>query len=255
MNILKHYRKLLFFLFNRYRGDNYGLMREYFARVLIEEVEEFASLGGKRVLDVGGAAGRFCRVLNEERDCVSINVDPDPKSEVWSNRGEVWPNTCVGRGRALPFSDGTFDLVVCRGVLEHVPTEHQYGTVGELYRVTKNGGLCYIMIPPWYSPWGGHHWFRPFHVLPFRWARFLKGLFVKETRKCESYADVDLYPIGFGRMLDMFGSAKFRVVRSIDTYFRFDFLTKIPVVREFCVFAASFILVKDKRGFLDWIFE
>ena len=57
MKLITHYRKLLFFLCNRFKADNYAKMREYLTGVLIEEIEAFVSLKGKTILDVGGAGG------------------------------------------------------------------------------------------------------------------------------------------------------------------------------------------------------
>jgi len=57
INLFDHYKKLLFYSFNRFKGNNYSLMREYLAKILIMEVEEFMPLWNKKVLDVGGQGG------------------------------------------------------------------------------------------------------------------------------------------------------------------------------------------------------
>src|SRR5688572_7586699 len=45
----------------------------------------------------------------------------------------------------LPFPDGTFDMIYCSHVLEHVPDDHL--ALRELFRVLKKGGLAVIMVP------------------------------------------------------------------------------------------------------------
>jgi len=155
-------------------------MGEYFARVFITEIEEFMPLQGKKILDVGGATGVFCRILAQERDCEAVNLDPYPDK---CNPGEpVWPKTTVAFADDIPFNDKEFDLVVCRGVLEHVPTEKQQKSVDEMCRVAKFGGFCYILIPPWYNPHAGHE-LKPFHVLPFKLAKFLRQVAFKKGSK------------------------------------------------------------------------
>ena len=159
MKLAAHYKRLLFFLRNRFKGDNYAKMREYLTQVLVEEIEELVSLDGKVILDVGGAQGEFCQTLNRMRDCTVINYEPFP--------GEtVWPDTVVGFADDIAFEDSHFDVVLCRGVLEHIPTEKQLPSIREMYRVTRQGGICYIMIPPWYNPHAGHK-LKPFHYFPF----------------------------------------------------------------------------------------
>ena len=235
-SILDHYRRLLFFALHRFEGDNYRHMSEYFAGILISEIEEFAPMEGKRVLDVGGADGVFCEVLSRQRQCRATNLDPSP-------REIVWPDTVIARADRIPFDDNTFDFVICRGVLEHIPLDQQQLSVNEIHRVTRPGGLCHITIPPWYNPHAGHQ-LKPFHVLPFRVAKFLRKLIFRKSIPGGSYADVGLYPVTFRRMSRLIRSSGFAVLATRDTHLRLHFLTQLPLVRELAVPAASFILRK-----------
>jgi SAM-dependent methyltransferase len=45
----------------------------------------------------------------------------------------------------MPFAEGTFDIVICNHVLEHVPDDRK--AMGELHRVLKPGGHAYMMHP------------------------------------------------------------------------------------------------------------
>ena len=236
-NLFDHYRKLLYYLCNRFKGNNYSLMREYLTKILVMEVEEFMPLWNKRVLDVGGAKGEFCKTLYDLRKCDAINVDLCP--------GDcIWPKTIIASADNLPFHNNVFDLVICRGVLEHIPTEKQQQTVDELYRVTKTGGICYIMIPPWYNPHAGHH-LKPFHILPFKVAKFLRELIFGNKIDANSYEEAGLYPITFRKMVRMISKSGFKILTTKDTHLRLHFLTKIPGIREVAVPAVSFILTKE----------
>lgn len=46
---------------------------------------------------------------------------------------------------AIPDSAGTFDVILCSHVLEHIPDDHQ--AMRELYRVLRPGGWALIMVP------------------------------------------------------------------------------------------------------------
>lgn len=234
--LIPHYARLLFFARNRFKGNNYERMREYFAQILIREIEEFMPLHNKRVLDVGGARGEFCRVISESRQCDAVNLDPAPMDPVWSK-------TVVGQAEAIPFQKDEFDLVICRGVLEHIPRERQLAAVKEMFRVTRQGGFSYIMIPPWYNPHAGHQ-LKPFHLLPFCLAKGLRRFFFHNKIEAGSLAEAELYPITFRRMHRMILASGFRVVATRDTHFRLHWLTRIPLLREILVPAVAFIVRK-----------
>jgi len=236
IGLFKHYKKLWFYNFHRFKGNNYLLMRNYFAEILVEEVEEFESLYNKKVLDVGGARGEFCKVLKEKRNCDAVNLDPYPGKH-------IWPKTIIGFADNLPFKGGEFDIVICRGTLEHIPTKKQQKSVDEMYRVLKRKGLCYIAIPPWYNPFAGHH-LKPFHIFPFRIAKHLRELVFRNKVQSNSFSEEGLYPITFRRMTRMVLKSNFRTIATRDTHLRLHFLTRIPIIREITVPTVAFILKK-----------
>ena len=73
-----------------------------------------------------------------------MNYNLFPKKEV----------DTAGDSACLPFRSGTFSLIVCQAVLEHV--EDPGSAVKEMYRVLKKGGIVYIEIP----------FFQGFHAVP-----------------------------------------------------------------------------------------
>ncbi len=81
----------------------------------------------------------------------------------------------------LKFAEGSFDIVVCRAVLEHVPWPQK--AVDELYRVLAPAGLIYITLP----------WVQPFHQMPMDyWRATPDGLRVWMSKfeeiRCGHYA-------------------------------------------------------------------
>jgi SAM-dependent methyltransferase len=47
----------------------------------------------------------------------------------------------------MPFDDNTFDWILCRHVLEHVPTENFFDVIDELYRILRPRGKLTITVP------------------------------------------------------------------------------------------------------------
>lgn len=110
-----------------------------------------------RVLVVGGASvGVGFQALLEEPGVKIIETD--------IARGERTQIVCDAH--ELPFSDATFDAVVCQAVLEHVldPTR----VVGEIHRVLRGGGLVYSEVPFMQQVHGGRYDVTRFTLLGHR---------------------------------------------------------------------------------------
>lgn len=97
--------------------------RYYRVLPLVKEVEKKYKRPLK-VLDAGGAAGDFYKVLQERGHQVLV-CDIDPSADVTVNLEEP-----------LPFNDREFDLAVSLAVVEHLHNWEQF--LRELKRVSKN---------------------------------------------------------------------------------------------------------------------
>jgi SAM-dependent methyltransferase len=115
-----------------------------------------------------------------------------------------------------------------------------------MYRVLKPNGIAYIMIPPWFGIHGGHD-FKPFHYFPFPIAKFLREKLFEEKIKENSYEEANLHKTTFRRSLELINNSKFELLTTKDTHFRIHILTRIPLLREFMVPSAVFILKKQLR--------
>lgn len=239
-NLFSHYRRLWFFNFNRFKGNNYQLMREYFAHLLIDDLDASITLQRKTIVDVGGAEGEFCDVLSRIRECDAYNLDPGSLSF-------SWPKTIRGRAEHLPFKNDSFDVVICRGVLEHIPPKHLPTALEEMYRINKSGGICYLVIPPWYTPHAGHQ-LKPFHLLPFRYAKRLRELFFREKIEQNSFEELNLYKITVRGMLNLLAHSPYQVLKMKDVHFRLHGMTKIPLLRELFIPSVAFILRKKSES-------
>lgn len=117
-------------------------------RIVNKEKELVAKLGPKAlILNIGSSR------KGKDENVVCLNVDPSVEVDV------------VADAHRLPFFDKSFDLVICRFVLEHV--QNPARVVSEIYRVLKKGGVVYVDVP----------FLQPHHDSPFDFQRLtLSGL-------------------------------------------------------------------------------
>lgn len=101
-------------------------------------------LPGKTVLDVGCGGGYLAEAFAGDGFMVT-GVDPAARSieaaQKHASEKGLTIDYCVGRGEALPFPDGCFDVVACCDVLEHVDDLDK--TVSEVARMLKPGGVFF----------------------------------------------------------------------------------------------------------------
>jgi SAM-dependent methyltransferase len=104
------------------------------------------------VLDVACGAGHVAEQLAPHvRQVVGLDLTPS-LLELGADRIRQAGMTNIllqeGNANALPFLDGSFDLVVCRGALHHFP--HPERPVAEMARVCRPGGRVVVsdMVAP-----------------------------------------------------------------------------------------------------------
>jgi SAM-dependent methyltransferase len=112
------------------------------------QVHEVVALRPRRVLEIGPGPGIVTRILRDQGiEVVTCDFVDDTDADV---RASV---------TALPFGDGTFDVVLCCQVLEHIPFEESLRGLAEMRRVCTSG--CVISLPQ-----AGRYWAYTLHV-PF----------------------------------------------------------------------------------------
>ena len=108
---------------------------------------------GDRVLDVGCGEGRHTHAV-AMADVDAVGLDLDRERLVAAREGfadevadvaEATPGFVRGDAFRLPFADGTFDVVVCSEVLEHLPDYRR--AIDELDRVLAPGGHLAVSVP------------------------------------------------------------------------------------------------------------
>ncbi|MCK5803809.1 MAG: methyltransferase domain-containing protein [Lentisphaeria bacterium] len=97
------------------------------------------------LLDVGSGTGRWlefagqcgCRTMGLERNRQALDLAA----------GRGLRNLVCGEAEALPFPDGTVDVVTCIDVLYHVGVTSEGRALEEIRRVLRPGGLLVLQLP------------------------------------------------------------------------------------------------------------
>lgn len=109
-----------------------------------------ASIGGRRVLEIGcGSGGASVVMCGHGADVVAGDLSIDRcanalrmhAASLWADRPFAAVQLDAER---LPFPDGYFDAVFSNGVLHH--TSDTAGAIREVHRVLKPGGVAAIML-------------------------------------------------------------------------------------------------------------
>lgn len=94
------------------------------------------------MLDVGCHMGED-EIEWSDRVGTLYGIDVDPALF----QGDLRVLRCQASGGALPFQTGSFDVVTCSEVLEHVPVEVERPMIEECRRVLRDDGLFLFTTP------------------------------------------------------------------------------------------------------------
>lgn len=122
---------------------------------------DFDRLGigpGTKVIDVGAGAGRHSfEAYRRGADITAFDMSESDMADVatmfeaMAAAGEApagaRARAVVGDALALPYDDGTFDVVIASEILEHVPADD--AAIAELVRVLRPGGTLAVSVPRW----------------------------------------------------------------------------------------------------------
>jgi ubiquinone/menaquinone biosynthesis C-methylase UbiE len=134
---------------------------------------------GDRFLDVGCGEGRHSYEAYRLNNGSGLTCALDPDNYSLKKTKYVLDhmdqqnghsgnrNVLMGDALHLPFTDASFDKIICSEVLEHVDDPHQ--SIEEMVRVLRPGGLlavtvptyipektCWVLDPDYYNHPGGH---------------------------------------------------------------------------------------------------
>lgn len=102
-----------------------------------------------RILDVGCGTGANLLMLSEYGDAEGVDISNDALAFC---RERGLDQVKLGAGEALPYDDGTFDLVTALDVVEHM--DDDLTGLREMRRVLRPGGRVLIFVPTFMFLWG-----------------------------------------------------------------------------------------------------
>jgi ubiquinone/menaquinone biosynthesis C-methylase UbiE len=116
-----------------------------YARDLVERARPIGA--SDRILDLGCGTGIVARVLRERLGGAAniVGVDPSPPMIEKARSLEPELDWRVGNAMALPFTDGSFDLVLWQEMLHFVPD--RMAALHEVRRVLSPGGR--FLVSTW----------------------------------------------------------------------------------------------------------
>jgi len=143
------------------------------------------ALGQQEVLEVGCGGGLICETL-AQRGVVVVGIDPSA-SAIQTARAHAESSGvghmayfAQGYGESLPYADGSFSVIVCLDVLEHV---HDLATtIKEITRVLAPGGIFVFdtinrtLLARMILIWIGERFFQQSGIVPglHDYSRFIK---------------------------------------------------------------------------------
>jgi len=137
---------------------------------------------------------------------------------------------------------GTYDLVICSNVLEHLPRPQVFAD--SVHRILNPGGMLYLSFTNWQSPWGGHE-YSPFHYLGARHGHLVYDRLIGRQRIHTPF--VNLFPTSIRATIRSFrGNTDLRLLKVIPRYYtELAFVTRIPLVREFLTWNCVILLQRE----------
>ena len=134
---------------------------------------------------------------------------------------------------------GTYDLVVCSNVLEHLDKPDQF--IRSAGQLLAPGGKLYLSWTNWLSPWGGHE-FSPLHYLGVNRGHLIYDKLASRKRYHTPF--VNLFPTYIGHTLKVIRrEPELRIVAMAPRYYtELAFLLRVPGLREFLAWNCALLI-------------
>lgn len=137
-------------------------------------IERYVPLEGRRVFDLGCGLGEYVRAFGRRGaralgGDIAIDRLTQARERARDTHAPGVEGFLASAGEAMPFRDGSMDVVVLNEVIEHVADDRQ--TLREIARILRPGGTCVLFAPNRLYPFETHgiYWGRRyiFGNIPF----------------------------------------------------------------------------------------
>jgi SAM-dependent methyltransferase len=205
------------------------------------------NIAGKEILDLASGLGGYSSAFRKiGAKVVGLDINP--------NKNEVPFQFVVANALHAPFSTGSFDLVICASLIEHVMDPKIL--IKEILRLVPSNGYIYISFPPFYSLNGGHQ-FSPFHYFGEGIAinlsrkrelrtrqRWYKEIFPSSIKSYQTaFGNWGLYPLTIKKVSRIISEFPVRVIDRSTRWIPIDF-SGLPLLGEFLTWHVQYLLQK-----------
>jgi 2-polyprenyl-3-methyl-5-hydroxy-6-metoxy-1,4-benzoquinol methylase len=136
---------------------------------------------GLRILDLGSGEGGTSKVLSENNEVVSFDIN---KERLLRQETNLYQQV-LGDSEYLPFNSSSFDVIILQDVIEHL--HEKKIIIASLHSFLKNKGVIYLSTPNKFSIFNivaDPHWGVPFISLLKR--ESIQKYFLRVFRKTEA---------------------------------------------------------------------
>jgi ubiquinone/menaquinone biosynthesis C-methylase UbiE len=137
-------------------------VQRFFIQRFLEKISHLVSkVDGINLLDVGSGEGHVLGKVLEKQKFQTTALDPNENALIVLKKKLPEVETKNGYIEKLPFTEDSFDVIMCCEVLEHL--EDPERALSELKRVGRKHFILSVPNEPWFS-----------------WANFIRGRHVKK---------------------------------------------------------------------------
>ncbi len=111
--------------------------RPVISNIEYKKISEFIKYSEK-ILNLGSGSetvlgAKFWEYIEDHTNIVNLDINPGENVDIVADASD------------MPFSDKTFDLIICQAVLEHIKDPKK--VISEIKRVLKKEGFLYCTVP------------------------------------------------------------------------------------------------------------
>jgi len=114
----------------------------FFDRLLLRLIGK-----NRKVLDIGCGEGTLALACAKDNNVTGLDISNIMVELANSRTGSSQAEFQVGDARDLRFPDNSFDVVICKDVVEHIPEKDLATHLQEVRRVLKEGGFYLLYTP------------------------------------------------------------------------------------------------------------
>ncbi len=162
------------------------------AQAALEAVVRVLATPDADLLDAGCGTGAFARTLIAEGMAPGRITLMDPSEAMLAHCADIAAFKSKARLEAIPFEDGSFDIVTCAWALETVPSPEL--ALSELCRIVRKGGVLCIAFCADAPAYTVADWLMRRALMLRGTGRFLPKRLVVETLENRGGFEVRLLP-------------------------------------------------------------